>query len=113
MVELRQVGGELRRVRPGSGALAAFDADYMLLCGGHVADPESTAAIARRVREVKAAMAPWAARQEYLNFTGSSRHDPVRFWDPEAYARLRQIKAAVDPDDQIRSNHPIRPAVRN
>jgi UDP-N-acetylenolpyruvoylglucosamine reductase len=113
VMELRHIGGELRRVRPGGGALAAFDADYMLLCGGRVTDPESAAAIGRAIREIKAATAPWASRQEYLNFVASSRHDPARFWGPLAYARLRQIKAAVDPEDLIRSNHPIRPAVQN
>src|SRR5207247_2472955 len=29
---------------------------------------------------------------------------------PEVYARLRAVKAQVDPDDVIRSNHPIPPA---
>jgi hypothetical protein len=51
-------------------------------------------------------MAPWAARQTYLNIT-ETRTDPARFWDPQAYARLRRVKAAVDPADRIRSNHPI------
>ncbi len=31
------------------------------------------------------------------------------FWDSQAYTRLRQIKAAVDPENQIQANHPIRP----
>jgi len=31
------------------------------------------------------------------------------FWTAEAYDRLRWIKAAVDPGDMIRSNHPIPP----
>lgn len=32
------------------------------------------------------------------------------FWGEQAYQRLRRIKANVDPDDIIRSNHPIPPA---
>ena len=44
----------------------------------------------------------------YLNIADTSR-DPASFWTPEAYHRLRRIKAAVDPDDLIRSNHPIPP----
>ena len=51
-------------------------------------------------------MAPRAARQTYLNIT-DTRTDLARFWDPEAYARLRRVKSAVDPADHIRSNHPI------
>jgi FAD/FMN-containing dehydrogenase len=32
------------------------------------------------------------------------------FYDPPSWARLRAIKAAFDPDDLIRSNHPVPPA---
>jgi FAD/FMN-containing dehydrogenase len=107
LVELRQIGGEMRRTRPDSGALAALDADYALVCGGTVASPESAAAIDREVQEFKTALAPWAGHGEYLNFAGSSRNDPAGFWEPAAYKRLRQIKAAVDPENRIRSNHPV------
>jgi FAD/FMN-containing dehydrogenase len=110
LVELRHLGGEMRRDRPGNGALAAIDADYFVLSGGRVTTPESAVEVEARTNEIKAAMAPWAARQKYLNFTSDSRTDLARFWSPQAYTRLRQIKAAVDPDDRIRSNHPIPPA---
>jgi hypothetical protein len=110
VVELRQVGGEMRRARPGNGALAALDAGYLLGFGGGVTGPESAAALARASHEVRAAMAPWVAHRDYLNFAETSR-DPASFWNPWAYARLRQIKAAVDPGDRIQSNHPIPPAV--
>jgi hypothetical protein len=110
VVELRQIGGEMGRARPGNGALAALDADYLLGFGGGMTGPESAAALAHGSYEVKAAMARWAARQDYLNFAETSRV-PASFWNPESYTRLRQIKAAVDPEDRIRSNHPIPPAV--
>ena len=78
-VELRQLGGEMRRARPGSGALATMNAGYALSCGGVVTGPESAAAITRDVRAIQAAMAPWAARQMYLNFA-ETRRDPASFW---------------------------------
>jgi hypothetical protein len=109
VVEIRQVGGEMRRARPGNGALAALDADYLLGFGDGVTGPESAAAVARGSHEIKAAMAPWAARQDYLNFADTGR-DPASCWKPLAYTRLRQVKAAVDPEDRIRSSHPIPPA---
>jgi hypothetical protein len=31
----------------------------------------------------------------------------ARLFSPETYARLREIKAEVDPDDVIRSHHPV------
>jgi hypothetical protein len=110
-VELRHLGGELRRARPGNGALAALDADYVLFCVGLVTGPESAAAVTGSVSSIEAAMTPWAARQNYLNFSETSENDPASFWNPQAYDRLRRIKAAVDPQDRIRSNHPIPPAV--
>jgi FAD/FMN-containing dehydrogenase len=106
VVELRHAGGEMRRARPGNGALAAVDAEYVLFAGGLAVTPALAGDIAAHVRAVKQAMAPWAARQTYLNIT-ETRTDPARFWDPHAYARLRRVKAAVDPADRIRSNHPI------
>lgn len=45
----------------------------------------------------------------YLNLAETVR-DPHGFWTAEAYERLRRVKAAVDPADTIRSNHPIAPA---
>jgi hypothetical protein len=109
VVEIRHIGGEMRRARPGNGALAAIDAGYAMICGGLIAGPESADAVGRSIRSILAAMAPWAAPQMYLNFAETSR-DPAIFWDPGSYARLRQVKAAVDPQDRIRSNHPIPPA---
>jgi hypothetical protein len=109
-IEIRHIGGEMRRARPGSGALAAIDAEYTLVCGGVVTGPESAADVTRSVRSVLEAMTPWAARQTYLNFAETSR-DPASFWAPQAYDRLRRVKAAVDPEDRIRSNHPVPPAV--
>lgn len=51
-------------------------------------------------------MRPWAARQMYLNLADTSR-DPASLWTVAAYDRLCRIKAAVDPDNLIRSNHPV------
>ncbi|HSS91096.1 MAG TPA: FAD-binding protein, partial [Streptosporangiaceae bacterium] len=107
-VELRHAGGEMRRVRPGSGALAAVQADYALFAVGMAPTPDAARAVAGGVAAVKSAMTPWAASQMYLNIAETSR-DPRSFWTAPAYDRLRRIKAAVDPGDMIRSNHPIPP----
>jgi hypothetical protein len=107
-VELRHIGGEMKRVRPASGALAAIDADYALFAVGMAPFPRAATAVAQSVAAVLTAMSPWAARQMYLNLA-ETRRDPASFWSPQAYDRLRRIKAAVDPDDLIRSNHPVSP----
>ena len=109
-VELRLAGGELRRARPGNGALAAVDGQYLLSAAGRTATRAAAVSAAQGVEAVISALRPWSATQMYLNIAGPNR-DPASFWPARAYARLRQIKAAVDPDNLIRSNHPIPPAV--
>ncbi len=98
----------MKRARPANGALAAVDADYALFAVGMAPCPQVAEAVARSVAAVQTAMRSWAARQMYLNLA-ETRRDPAAFWTPQAYDRLRRIKAAVDPDDLIRSNHPIAP----
>jgi hypothetical protein len=67
------------------------------------------APVTAQIEAVKGALAPWAARQMYLNFA-ETRTPAAPFWTEQAYQRLRRIKANVDPGDIIRSNHPIPPA---
>jgi hypothetical protein len=110
-VELRQIGGEMARAGAGNGALAAVDAPYALFALGPGGTAEERFAVRAAVAAVTSAVAPWAARQMYLNLAETSR-DPASFWSPEAYDRLRRIKAAVDPGNLILSNHPVLPATR-
>jgi hypothetical protein len=107
--EVRHLGGEFARPRPGNGALASVDAPYVLYAVGMTPVPELTGPVMAQVEAVKKAMAPWAARQMYLNFA-ETQHPAAPFWTEQAYQRLRQIKANVDPRDMIRANHPIPPA---
>jgi hypothetical protein len=109
--ELRHLGGELSRAQPHNGALAAVPAPYLFVAGGLTPDEQTASAVAAHVEAVKSALSPWAAPQTYLNLTETTA-DPARFWSPEAYDRLRRIKAAVDPENLIRANHPIPPAGR-
>jgi hypothetical protein len=108
-VEVRHLGGEFSRARPGHGALACLDADYVLFAVGSTPVPELAGPVTAQVEAIKSALAPWAARQMYLNFA-ETQHPAAPFWTEHAYQRLRRIKAAVDPGDLIRSNHPIPPA---
>jgi hypothetical protein len=109
-VELRHLGGALGRPHHTHGALSSIDARYSLFAAGMVPAPELEAPVRAGVQAVKTALGPWAASHMYLNFA-ETKGDPAKFWTRQAYHRLRRIKAAVDPDDVIRSNHPI-PASR-
>jgi FAD/FMN-containing dehydrogenase len=108
-VELRYLDGELGRARDENGALAAVDGRYAMYAVGMTPVPELDAPTRAQVSAVKEALMPWAARRSYLNFT-DTRQPVETLWTPEAYLRLRKIKAVVDPDDVMRSNHPIPPA---
>jgi FAD/FMN-containing dehydrogenase len=109
-VELRQLGGALGRPHPAHGALSCIDARYSLFAAGMVPSPQFEAPVREHVQAVHAALEPWAASHMYMNFADTER-DTARFWSEHAYNRMRRIKAAVDPDDRIRSNHPV-PAAR-
>ncbi len=108
-VEVRHVGGELRRARPENGATASIDAGYVLFAVGMLPVPELEAPTVAQVRAIKGAMTPWASRQMYFNFA-DSRRPMETFWDEATFARLRRVKAAVDPDEVFLSNHPVPPA---
>ena len=108
-VEMRHLGGEFARPRPGNGALACLDAHYMLFAVSMAPVPELVAPVTAQVEMIKNALAPWGARQMYLNFA-ETQQPAAPFWTEQAHQRLRRIKANVDPDDMIRSNHPIPPA---
>jgi FAD/FMN-containing dehydrogenase len=105
-LEVRQLGGELARPHPENGALAAIDADYALYAVGIAPTPEAAAGVRAHVEVITDALLPWAARQNYLNFA-ETRRDPHTLWTENAHDRLRRIKAALDPDNLIRSNHPV------
>ena len=107
-VELRHLGGELGRTHPANGALAAVPASYLLEATGMAPTPRAADAIRACIDAMKSAVSPWTARQMYLNLAETAG-DPASFCSPQAYDRLRRIKAAVDPRNMIRANHPISP----
>jgi FAD/FMN-containing dehydrogenase len=59
-----------------------------------------------RIAAIREALAPWDTGSASLNFTDDTV-DPARFYGADAYARLRRIKAEVDPERRFRGNHAI------
>jgi hypothetical protein len=95
--------------RPGNGALASLDEEYALYAVGATPAPDLVAPVTGRIGAIKDALAPWTAPRTCLNFA-ETRHPAAPFWTGQAYRRLRQIKAAVDPRNVIHANHPVPPA---
>jgi FAD/FMN-containing dehydrogenase len=104
MVELRHIGGALGRYA--GGALSRFDGEYLYFAAGVPMDPAVVAALEAHFALVGAAIAPHKQGRQYLNFSERAT-DPVAFYGEERYARLRRIKAEVDPLEIFRANHEI------
>jgi FAD/FMN-containing dehydrogenase len=107
--EIRHLGGALRRSSPDHGAADIIDGSFIMYLVGVPMDAEIAAAIEASVDGVKAALEPWKARTMYMNFS-ERPIDSRRVLKTESYRRARRVKAAVDPADVFRSNHPIPPA---
>ena len=103
--ELRHLGGAVGRVPAGAGAVGRMQGEYLLFAAGIVMGPESAAAGAAGLARFKDALAPYATGKEYLNFVEKPA-DAAAFYAEEDYARLRAIRAAVDPDGIMVGNHP-------
>jgi hypothetical protein len=104
MVELRQLGGTLRDRRPGAGALGSLDGSFAFFALGVPMGPGAAETIESRIETIKGALAPWSRGKTYLNFAEKN----VTIGDAvgaEAFTRLEQVKASVDPDGRFRSGH--------
>jgi FAD/FMN-containing dehydrogenase len=89
--------------------LGTLDGQFMTFGVGVLAAPELGPLHRQALDRLAAAFAPYDTGREYLNFT-EEHTDPARFYRPDAYHRLREVKAAYDPDNMFRANHPIPPS---
>jgi FAD/FMN-containing dehydrogenase len=108
--EIRHTGGELVRPNAAHGALSTLPGEYMTFGVGLVVDAASAQAVRGTLAAMEELFEPVDTGRRYLNFVEEPT-DPARFYDPEAYARLRHVKAVFDPYRIIRANHPIKPAI--
>ena len=106
-VELRHAGGALTRKVPGGGAVSSVNGRFLLFAVGMAPTPEAGAAVKAQVELVHNALAPWDAGRAFSNFA-TKRERGERLFGDLTYRRLQTVKAAVDPDDVFRSNHPVR-----
>jgi FAD/FMN-containing dehydrogenase len=104
--EIRHYGGAVARPRSEHGAVSAFAAPYIMFAVGIAPNPQVKAAVHATVQSLMAALEPWQSGHTYLNFA-ESRRDARMFWPETVHARLKRIKRTVDPQNVIRSNHPL------
>jgi FAD/FMN-containing dehydrogenase len=105
-LEIRHLDGALGRPDPNGGVLSHFEAPYAVYGVGALMGPVTREAVEARLREVRAASTPWAARTTYFNFADGDV-DPSDLYPDGAFGRLAEIRAAVDPDGLFRARHTI------
>ncbi len=97
--ELRHCAGAIARPPEHASAYGNRARSFVLECVGVTFGPESHTACEKFVAAMKAELAPHAAGGAYLNFLeGEEKIRRTRDgFEPDAWQRLRAIKAAVDP----------------
>jgi hypothetical protein len=108
-LELRHLGGALTPGRTAAGAVDGIAGAFALFAVGIAPDAAAMRAVRGAVVAVQHALAPWAAHRCYTNFT-ETRKPGAALFGAEAHRRLQAVKAAYDPADLIRANHPVTPA---
>jgi FAD/FMN-containing dehydrogenase len=104
--EIRHLGGAVGRPRAEHGAVASFAAPYLAFGVGLLPVPELREPLAAAIHAFMETLEPWRHEHTYMNFA-EGRRDARTLWTEAAHHRLRRIKAAYDPGDVIRSNHPL------
>jgi hypothetical protein len=106
--EVRHGGGALAAAGRGAGHEALRQVPFLTHAVG-LLDPAAPEGLERHLRSMREAMAPFRSPHAYLNFLdGEERRARTReaFTDAE-WARLRSMKAAVDPHDRLRFGLPL------
>ncbi|GEN79132.1 FAD-binding oxidoreductase [Actinotalea fermentans] len=102
---IRHLGGALAERR--SSAVAGPIAEpYSFAAMGIVPVPELAGVVDAQLDAVVAALGPWSTGRSVLTFLDRGE-SMARCYDGPLLARLRAVKAAVDPDGVVRSNRPI------
>jgi FAD/FMN-containing dehydrogenase len=104
--ELRHLGGALGRIEDGAGALGRMDGEYLAFAVALTMGPETVAPVKAALDAFFTSLAPYDTGARYLNFVEEPA-DSAQFYADDAYRRLREIRAVVDPDARMVGNHPI------
>jgi FAD/FMN-containing dehydrogenase len=110
MAYFEHLGGAVGRVDPTATAFPHRSAPYSVHIFPGWTDPADDEAHMAWAREFHEAMAPHATGGVYVNLLGRDEQERVPAAYASNYDRLREIKAAWDPDNVFRANHNIPPA---
>jgi FAD/FMN-containing dehydrogenase len=104
VLELRLLGGALRRASEGHGALASLDGAFSVFAGGVGGDPAARAAVDDRLDTLRTRLAAWTTPQTLLN-SAAAGEDPAQAFEHETWERLLRARDAFDPDRLILASY--------
>ena len=99
--EIRHLGGALGTAPEGHGALARVPGQFMVFGAGMVVDEASAIAVRTHLDQIVDAFEPYDCGRTYTNFVDHPTATSEAF-DAETYARLRALKAELDPENVFR-----------
>jgi FAD/FMN-containing dehydrogenase len=105
-VQVRHLGGALRRPADGGGACGHIAEPYLLSMVGPVLSPEGGQALTARMAEIAQAMAPHTSGRKPFTYLNGGETAASAF-DADTLARLREIKRRRDPGGVFRANQPV------
>lgn len=94
-------------IRLGGGAVTSLGGPYLAFAFGMAPTPGIAAAVQGDLRALREAVAPFCAAKLYANFVEHADVPAERVWDAATLTLLRAVKQHIDPQDVIRSNHPL------
>jgi FAD/FMN-containing dehydrogenase len=109
VLQIRGLGGAMKRIDPTATAFPYRDSEIMLFSGTFVSPAASEA-------EIREALKPWETlaaygRGAYANFLSTATDEDVAaVYSAPTYERLAKIKAAYDPQNLFNQNHNIKPS---
>jgi hypothetical protein len=104
VMEVRQLGGALRRPPARDAAVGAIDAGWGFFAGGMAGDAEATAAVTTALATVRARLAPFAAARTLLS-SAALGTDPATGYPPGVWDRLVALRDAHDPERLFLHHH--------
>jgi hypothetical protein len=107
-VDLRHLGGALAEKPEGAGALGALEGEFAVSAVGVPMGPVTPEALHEAHQKLAEAIEPWSTGLSYLNFT-ERPSDASSAFSEDDYARLRAVKADLDPNRVIRGGQEIEP----
>jgi FAD/FMN-containing dehydrogenase len=105
-VEVRHLGGALRRAPDRHGCVPTIEQPFILFTFGLAADAAMKAAVERNVEHMLERCSAWDSGRRYLNFV-ESRVDPRTLFPEASYERLCELRARYDPRGTFVANHAI------